>query len=33
MELVRMLANKCAIAARIDKLGSCPNGFEGDKLR
>lgn len=33
MELVRMLANKAAIAARVDKLGVCPSGFEGDKLR
>lgn len=27
MELVRMFANKAAIAARIDKLGVCPSGF------
>ena len=33
MQIIRMLATKSALAARIDACGSCTNGREGIKLR
>ena len=33
MQVIRMLATKTALAARIDACGSSTNGFEGQKLR
>jgi RNA processing factor Prp31 len=33
MQIIRMLATKTALAARIDACGTCSNGFEGQKLR
>lgn len=33
MQIIRMLATKTALAARIDSCGTCSNGSEGKKLR
>lgn len=33
IKIVRMLATKTALAARIDAVGTHPNGEEGEKLK
>jgi U4/U6 small nuclear ribonucleoprotein PRP31 len=33
MQIIRMLATKSTLAARIDSCGTCTNGSEGKKLR
>jgi RNA processing factor Prp31 len=33
MQIIRMLATKTALAARIDACGTCADGKEGLKLR
>ena len=33
IQIVRMLATKSALAARVDACGTCPSGKEGKKLR
>ena len=33
MQIIRMLATKTALAARIDACGTCSDGSEGQKLR